>query len=261
MLSKAKIKDIKSLEIKKFRDAAGLFVAEGNKLVADMLPAFECEYLIARTRWIATQGDINAREIILADNESDIRKVSFMQTPQDVVAVFRKPLWSVADASPDDGLVLCLDGIQNPGNLGAIVRIADWFGLRHIVCSPDTADVFGVKAVQATMGALANVQVHYTSLSSYLADCRSFPIYGAFLNDADSIYSRSLTSSGVIVMGNEGVGIRPDVETLISDRLYIPPFPADNPTTDSLNVAVATAIICSEFRGGRIRHCELKIKK
>ncbi|MDR0744103.1 MAG: RNA methyltransferase, partial [Tannerella sp.] len=125
MLSKAKIKEIRSLEIKKFREERGLFVAEGNKLVADMLHVFECEWLIAHASWMATQGDIPTKELILAEGE-DIRKVSFLKTPQDVVAVWRKPSYSLKDANPESGLVLALDGIQDPGNLGTIVRIADW---------------------------------------------------------------------------------------------------------------------------------------
>lgn len=246
MLSKAKIKEIKSLEYKKYRDESGLFVAEGNKLVADILFSFECEWLIAKTSWMATQGDIPAKELLLAENE-DIKKVSFLKSPQDVFAVFKKPVYQIEEADPSRQLILALDGVQDPGNLGTIVRIADWFGIRHIVCSADTTDVYSPKTVQASMGALAHVQVHYTALINYFESCKHLPIYGAFL-EGENIYNQTLSDNGLIVMGNEGNGIRPDIEQLINEKLFIPACPADANTTESLNVAVATAIVCSEFR-------------
>jgi TrmH family RNA methyltransferase len=246
MLSKAKIKEIRALEFKKFRDEQGLFVAEGNKLVADMLHAFECEWLIARTSWMATQGDIPAKELLLAE-EGDICKVSFMKTPQDVVAVFRKPSYPPDEANPESGLVLALDGIQDPGNLGTIVRLADWFGIEHIVCSKDTADVFGPKTVQATMGTLARVKVHYADPEEYFNKHKNCPVYGTFL-DGENIYNRKLTQYGIIVMGNEGNGIRPETASFINEKLYIPSYPSSRETTESLNVAMAAAIVCAEFR-------------
>ena len=246
MLSKAKIKEIRALEVKKIRDEKNLFIAEGNKLVADMLHAFECEWLITRTPWLATQGNIKAKELILAE-ESDLRKVSFLKTPQDVFAVFKKPQHSLDEANPASQLILALDGIQDPGNLGTIVRLADWFGIEHIICSPDTADVYGPKTVQATMGALAHVKIHYTNLYEFIEKNRNVPIYGAFL-EGENIYKKQLAENGIIVMGNEGNGIRKETELLINEKLYIPPYPAEHETTESLNVAVATAIICAEFR-------------
>ena len=246
MLSKAKIKEIRALEVKKFRDAQNLFIAEGNKIVADMLHSFECEWLIARTSWMATQGNIPTKELILAE-ESDIRKVSLMKTPQDVLAIFKKPEQSLEDADPSTQLILALDCIQDPGNLGTIVRLADWFGIEHIICSPDTADVYSPKTVQATMGALAHVKVHYTDLGDFLQKHKEVPVYGAFL-DGENMYKKQLSPNGIIVMGNEGNGIRPETEVLINERLYIPPYPPEHETTESLNVAVATAIVCAEFR-------------
>jgi TrmH family RNA methyltransferase len=211
-----------------------------------MLPAFDCEWLLARTAWMATQGDIPAKELVLAE-EGDIRKVSFMKTPQDVVAVFRKPFCPLDDAAPDGRLVLALDGIQAPGNLGTIVRLADWFGIEHIVCSMDTADAFGPKAVQATMGALARVKVHYTDLNGYLGRHADAPVYGTFL-DGENLYARTLTPHGIIILGNEGNGIRPQTASYVKSRLYIPSYPPLRETTDSLNVAVTAAIVCAEFR-------------
>jgi len=246
MVSKAKIKAIHALAHKKFRNEHHLFVAEGNKLVAELLPVFECECLIAHPRWIATQSNIQAKELIPAE-EDDIRKISFLKTPQDVLAVFRKPQYVLDEANPASQLILVLDGIQDPGNLGTIIRIAGWFGIEHIVCSYDTADIFSPKTVQATMGALAQVKIIYTNLEKYIKKNKSVPVYGTFLA-GESIYQANLTQNGIIIMGNEGNGIRPELEVLINERLYIPPFPPERKTTESLNVAVATAVVCAEFR-------------
>lgn len=251
MLSKSKVKLIRSLELKKFRNEQNAFVAEGNKLVADMLPAFECSLLIAKPSWMATQGDIPAKELLEADDD-DIRKASFLKNPQDVLAVFRRPAWSLEEADPGTQLVLALDGIQDPGNLGTIIRLADWFGIEHIVCSLDTADVFSPKTVQATMGALTHVKVHYTDLPAYLEKQakQGTALYGTFL-DGENIYAKDLKETGIIIMGNEGNGIRPETETWVNERLYIPNYPVDRETSESLNVAIATAVICAEFRRRR----------
>lgn len=248
MLSKSKIKQIRSLELKKYRNELNAFVAEGNKLVADMLNAFECELILAKPCWMATQGNIPAKELLVDENE-DIRKASFLKNPQDVLAVFKRPAWRLEEIDPSSALVLALDGIQDPGNLGTIIRLADWFGIEHIVCSQDTADVFSPKTVQATMGALAHVKVHYTDLASFLEtqSRKGIPLFGTFLN-GENIYDKKLTANGIIVMGNEGNGIRSVIGTLINEKLYIPSFPAERETSESLNVAIATAVICAEFR-------------
>lgn len=252
MLSKNKVKYIRSLDLKKFRNEQNAFVVEGNKMVADMLPYFECELLLAKPCWMATQGDIAAAELLVAD-EDDMRKASFLKNPQDVLAVFKRPDWSLEEVRPADELVLALDGIQDPGNLGTIIRLADWFGIRHILCSPDTADVFNPKTVQATMGALARVQVHYTSLETYLKDQLTpssavpVPLYGTFL-DGENLYTKPLAGHGILIMGNEGNGIRPEIEKWINEKLYIPNYPPEEATSESLNVAIATAIVCAEFR-------------
>jgi len=257
MLSKAQIKEIRLLGMKKHRDEKQLFIAEGNKLVADMLYTFECELLLARASWMATQGNIPARELLLAD-DAEIRKISLLKTPQDVFAVFRRPTFSIAEASPEEQLILALDGVQDPGNMGTIIRIADWFGIAHLVCSPDCADAFGPKTVQATMGALSRVKVHYADLPTYLSHHREdAPVYGAFL-EGDNIYEKRLPQNGVIVIGNEGNGIRPATASLVGERLYIPSFPPSLHAAESLNVAAATAIICSEFRRGWSCPCPIK---
>lgn len=211
-----------------------------------MLPSFECERLIATAQWITTQSKIPANEVIEADND-DIRKVSFLKAPQDVIAIFRKPQYALEEADPASQLILALDDIQDPGNLGTIIRIADWFGIEHIVCSPDTADAFSPKTVQATMGALARVKIHYTDLHDYLMKNNAVPVYGTFLSGSN-IYQTKLTPHGILIMGNEGNGIHSESESLITKRLHIPPYPIHHQTTGSLNVAVATAIACAEFR-------------
>lgn len=246
MLSKTKAKEVRGLERKKKRDEQQLFVAEGNKLVSDMLCAFECEWLIANASWIATQGDIPAKELVLAEKD-DLKKVSFLKTPQDVLALFRIPHYALDDVDPTSQLVLALDGIQDPGNLGTIVRIADWFGIKHLLCSPDTADVYSPKTVQATMGALAHVHVHYTNLPDFIEKHKNVPVYGTFL-DGENIYHKTLSANGILVMGNEGNGIRPETAASMTQRLYIPAYPPGHETTESLNVAIATAIVCAEFR-------------
>lgn len=248
MISKNRVKLIRSLEKKKQRNELGLFLAEGNKLVADMLPAFEAELILAKSSWLATQGDLPARELLDADEE-DIRKASLLKNPQDVIAVFRQPDWSIETVDPAGQLVLALDGIQDPGNLGTIIRIADWFGLESIVCSPDTADLFNPKVVQATMGALARVKVFYTDLTEWLSQQqeKGVSIYGTLL-DGEDIYRKKLTETGILIMGNEGKGISPEIEALVNEKLFIPSYPAGRDTSESLNVATATAIVCAEFR-------------
>ncbi len=248
MLSKNQIKYIRSLALKKFRNEHKTFLAEGNKLVADMLGFFECELLLAKTSWMATQGDIPAEDLLIA-SEEDIEKASLLKTPQDVIAVFKLPEYSLQEVDPSQQLVLMLDGVQDPGNLGTIIRLADWFGIEHIICSIDTADAFAPKTVQATMGALARVKVHYTDLTEYLTTIVSLniPLYGTFLN-GENLYNQRLTENGILIMGNEGNGIRPEIEQLITNKLFIPSYPPERETSESLNVAIATSIICAEFR-------------
>ena len=252
MLSRNKIKLIRSLEMKKFRNESACFLAEGNKLVADILPFFECECLITKSSWLAAQGNIDAKEIIIAEN-GDIERVSLLKTPQDVLAVFRQPQYSFDNDAPKKELILVLDGIQDPGNFGTIIRLADWFGIKRLVCSLDTADVYNPKTIQASMGAIARVQVFYELLSIWLEKIEGVPIYGAFL-EGKNIYTESLSSSGLIVMGNEGKGISHSVEERVTQKLYIPNYPQGAESTESLNVAAATAIVCSEFRRRSFYH-------
>lgn len=249
-LSKNKIKYLNSLNLKKIRDKEGVFIAEGVKLVGDLLPYFRAKIIVADHSFVIDDYQ-NVEEFIEIDGEEEMRKISLLSTPSLVYAVFYRPKYDFNLQSwlNNKELILALDSVQDPGNLGTIMRIADWFGIKHILCSKSTVDVYNSKTVQSTMGALARVEVHYVDLLEALQVCQknSFPIYGTFL-DGESIYSKNLLPYGVIVMGNEGNGISVMVESMVTDKLLIPSFPEGSVTSESLNVAVATAIVCSEFR-------------
>lgn len=244
-LSKNKLKYIRSLKEKKFRSEYGTFIAEGNKLVSDLLPCMKCQLLVALPGFLS-ELDITDIEEVIEVNESQLAQASFLQNPQQVLAVFYQPKHPEA-IDINNQLVLALDGIQDPGNLGTIVRLADWYGIKHIFCTHDTADIYNPKVVQATMGALARVTIHYVGLAGFLDNNEHIPVYGTLL-DGKNMYEQDITPHGIIVMGNEGNGIRPDIEKRITRKLYIPNYPEGNTTSESLNVAIATAIVCAEFR-------------
>lgn len=246
MLSKNKIKYIRSLELKKNRKEEKVFVAEGHKLVGDLLGYFDCKLLTATSEWLLNNHQAKADEIIEVSNE-ELSKASFLKTPQDVLAVFAQPSYSTDILVIKSSLCLALDDVQDPGNLGTIVRLADWFGIEHIFCSLNTADIYNPKTVQATMGGIARVKLHYCSLPELIMQLGNTPIYGTFLN-GDNIYKEQLTQNGLIIMGNEGNGVSHEIEALINKRLYVPNYPQERETSESLNVAIATAVVCAEFR-------------
>ena len=249
MISKNKIKYIRSLELKKNRNKEGKFVAEGHKVVDDLLMLQPASLIVATEEWLKDKR-IDERTEVLIASEDELRKVSFLQHPQQVLAVFdqmENRNFASADVTPNR-LNLALDGVQDPGNLGTIIRIADWFGIESIYCSPDTADVYNPKVVQATMGSIARVKVMYGDLTALFATLPdNVPVYGILL-DGEDIYNQQLDNKGFIVMGNEGKGISPELIKSVNRKLLIPNFPLGRPTADSLNVAIATAITCSEFR-------------
>ena len=271
MLSKATIKRIRALEMKKFRRQTGLFVAEGPKVVGDLLAALTPREIFATAEWLRENQhrfeEKSAKTVTMTEvSEEELRRLSFLQHPQQVLATFEIPASPLSDgrgvggealnsplssgrgAGGEASLALALDGIQDPGNLGTIIRIADWFGIETIFCSPDTADAYAPKVVQATMGSLARVKIVYQDLATLIdALPTNFPVYGTLLDGRD-IYAEPLTPHGLIVMGNEGKGISHEIARKINRRLLIPPYPADRATADSLNVAIATAITCAEFR-------------
>nr|WP_315546621.1 RNA methyltransferase [Prevotella koreensis] len=235
--------------MKKFRTREGVFVAEGPKVVEDLMKVMRPKRLIATNEWINNK-QTDGIEIDIV-TEEELARLSFLQHPQQVLAVF--PILSnnqSEDCTKElkGKLTLALDSVQDPGNLGTIIRIADWFGIETIICSHETADVYNPKVVQATMGSIARVKVIYTDLQKTLKHLsESLPIYGTFLN-GDNIYKSNLSNDGVIVMGNEGRGISKEVAKVITNRILIPNYPEGRKCADSLNVAIATAITCAEFR-------------
>ena len=246
MLGKNKIKFIRSLEKKKNRKEHGVFLAEGNKLVSDLSVHFKCKLLVGTEQWLNSNHDITADETITV-GKHEMSRASLLKTPQDVLAIFETPSYQASNDIPQKELCLALDDVQDPGNLGTIIRIADWFGIKNIYCSHGTADAFSPKTVQATMGALARVRIHYCDIKSLVTGLKGVPVFGTFL-DGENIYDDELSENGLIVMGNEGNGISKEVSGLIERRILIPNYPQGSETTDSLNVAIATAIVCSEFR-------------
>jgi TrmH family RNA methyltransferase len=245
-ISNNEIKKVKSLQQKKFRDELGLFTVEGEKMVEE-----------------AVRSPFMVESVYRKDEIGDeaMSRISALSSPSPILAVVRKP----SDAYIDDvamlkttieegGLYLALDTIRDPGNLGTILRIADWFGIKAVFAAKDTVDVFNPKVVQATMGAIFRVKLHYVDLLELSAAVRELggSIYGTFL-DGENIYERQFLSNGedspsVIVIGNESEGISPAMASLVTERLYIPPYPADSPGSESLNAAIATAVTVAEFR-------------
>ncbi len=219
------------MQQKKFRDELGLFVAEGEKCVEELRKGFE---LVSLYR----EGENATR--------TEIEQMSGLQTPQGTIAVFRQRPSDPLQHPVGRPLILVLDGVQNPGNLGTIIRTCDWFGVHDIVCSRDTADCYNPKVVQATMGALVRVSVHYTDLPAWLA-AQQCPVYGTLLDGKD-MYAVDRESPAIIIMGNEGNGISDPVRPFITHPVRIPSYPKDIETSESLNVAIATAIVLAEFR-------------
>lgn len=238
-LTNKDVKSIKALSSKKHRDETGLFVVEGEKMVREALASrFEVAAVYRRD------------EI----GEDAMARISQLSSPSPALAVVRRPA-DIDDgpAAPAPGLYLVLDGIRDPGNLGTILRIADWFGVKSVLASRDTVELFNPKVVQATMGAIFRVDFHYVDIQEFSASVlkQGGKVYGTFL-DGQDIYSRDI-DPGVdkpvaIVIGNEANGISEAMEAFVSDRLFIPPYPADDPGSESLNAAVATAVTVAEFR-------------
>ena len=243
-ISKAQIKLVRSLQQKKYRDESGLFVAEGAKCVDELRKSFELVHLYR-------EGENATR--------TEIEQMSGLRTPQGVVGVLKKRPIEDCRLEIED-LILALDGIQDPGNLGTIIRTCDWFGVHDIVCSLDTADCYNPKVVQATMGALARVRVHYVDLPAWLKELKiqksKLKIFGTLLEGKDmynvlqSSINRtsSIVQSSIIIMGNEGNGISAAVRQLVSHPIRIPSYPKNAETSESLNVSIATAIVLAEFR-------------
>lgn len=239
MVSKNQIKLITSLQQKKYRKEHKLFFAEGRKVIQELIQSnFQLEYLFSTSEIFP---EINPNKVNLI-SESDLKKISALSTPNDCLAVFKMPEPKSINAS---GLIVALDAIRDPGNLGTIIRLCDWFGISELVCSDETVDIYNPKVVQATMGSIARVNVSYANLEKFIKES-DLPVFGTFM-DGDNIYKTDLPKEGIIVMGNEANGISATIENAVKNRLTIPRF-GDLQQTESLNVATATAIILSEFK-------------
>lgn len=241
-MTKAEIQFIRSLSDKRVRDAEHLFVAEGDKLVEEIRNS---KFRIRRI--YTTRIDIKGHDVELIDKK-EMERISQLKTATDTLAVVEQPINRLEIDTK--ALMLALDGVQNPGNLGTIIRLADWFGIKDIICSKECADCYNPKVVQATMGAILRVRVHYVdNLATILlsAKAKNMPIYGTLLS-GKNIYTTDIENRGIIVMGNEGRGVSTECQATLTHHLLIPPYPADAPTSESLNVAMATGIILSEFR-------------
>ena len=233
--------------MRKYRLQEKAFVAEGPKLVGELLPYSTPLYIAATKDWLdANRHLLRAVKEVDEVSQTELERASLLRTPQSVLAVMPIPERRLDISSLQKKLVIALDSVQDPGNLGTILRIADWFGIHEVLCSEGTADVYNPKCVQSCMGALARVKVFYCNLPEVLGQVE-MPVFGTFLDGTD-IDKEELSQQGIIVMGNEGNGISQPVAKLVNRRLYVPNYPKGSLTTESLNVAVATGIVCAEFR-------------
>ncbi len=244
MVTKADFQLVRSLSDKQARLSSGLFVAEGDKLVGEIVA--NPSWRIARLFVVEDSKVTSPRAEVVSPKEME--RLSALKSAPRSLALVELPTRK-AQLPSEGELVLCLDEVQDPGNLGTIIRTADWYGIRHIVCSPTTADCFAPKVVQATMGALLRVEVAYTPLVGWLEEARKRGIntYATTL-DGENIHTTRLSKGGVVIMGNEGKGVSREVQSLVSHKLFIPPYPADRQGSESLNVAIATAITLENFR-------------
>ncbi len=250
MLSKNQIKFVNSLKQKKYREEHQLFIAEGAKIVPELLNS-----RIVVKQVFATSDFLRAHPIgkdteRFEIKEAELDRISTLMTANEALALCEIPKYTLDPEGLKNELTLVLDDIKDPGNLGTIIRIADWFGISNVICSNDTVDVFNPKVVQATMGSIARINVHYTDLVEFFKTNTPTHVMGALL-EGENIYTKQLPSSGCIVIGNESKGISEAVQQCITDKISIPSFSHEQSVggeAESLNAAIATAIICSEFR-------------
>lgn len=242
MLSKSQISFLKSLQQKKIRKTHGLFLSEGIKSITEFINSdYKIETLYHTPAFAPKLPKLSQKINFEETSANDLAKFSSLTTPQEVIALIKIPQWpALQTQNLQQGFSIVLDGIQDPGNLGTIIRTADWFGIKNIICSEDTVDAYNPKVVQATMGSLSRINMHYVDLPQLLKSTK-LPIFGALLN-GENIYNTNFGKQGLIVMGNEGNGIRPEIEALIQKPVTIPL----SGKAESLNVAIATAVFCSE---------------
>ena len=242
-MTKAEIQLVRSLADKRSRTEHGLFVAEGHKFIGEL-----CTSALRVRKIFALEGLFEGGEVETVSSR-EMERLSLLKTPSDSLALVEIPRCDLKPERLRGRLTLALDDVQNPGNLGTIIRLADWFGITDIVCSEASADCFNPKVVQATMGAILRVRVHYTDLGGFLRQAADagLPVCGTFL-EGENIYGASLPEAGIVVMGNEGRGISDAAAATVTRKLFIPPYPAGRRGSESLNVAMATGIVCAEFR-------------
>jgi RNA methyltransferase, TrmH family len=249
MLTKNTIKYIKSLSAKKFREIQGSFIAEGPKIISDIAGStLKIEKLFATQQWLDENLPLtdNIEEVTCVSTK-ELSAISQLTTPNNVLATVRIPETSFSQNIAAQSLVITLDDIRDPGNLGTIIRIADWFGYKHILCSETSVDAYNPKCVQSTMGSISRVNIYYENLQHIFSQCPAKTnIYGAFLS-GDPLFNEQLENKGFLIIGNEANGITPEIEKLVKKRLFIPSGNDSASHPESLNASSATAIICAEF--------------
>lgn len=246
MLSKPQIKRIRSLHLKKYREAEGLFIAEGKKIVEELLDShIEVEHIYALDNYVASLSSSVPYTIV---NAEELNKISALSTPQGILALCKIPKKNPSWPDLKQELVLALDDIRDPGNLGTIIRIADWFGIKHIYCSLECVDAYNPKVVQASMGSIARVKVHYVNLPHEIKEWADtgITVYGALLKGKNIYKDDAIRANGILIIGNESNGISIEIQKYITHPVSIPSYNPHGP--ESLNAAIATAILCAELR-------------
>lgn len=249
-LSKNKIKLYRSLQQKKYREKEQLFIIEGKKMVLEAIR--ESSHLILDV--ICTNSSLHLlpddwKKKALCTDINTIKQISSLTTPQEFIAVIRKPEFQLIPASEINDLTILLDDISDPGNLGTIIRLADWFGIKSIICSENSVDCYNPKAVQATMGSIFRVNTHYTDLMEYIKQANgiNLPVFGTSLN-GDNLYQNELPQNALLIMGSESNGLSKEIQAIVNKNLFIPSYTQGDETGESLNISTATAITISEFR-------------
>lgn len=240
------IKFVASLSQKKYRDKEGCFIAEGNKCVRDTWDYFKCRMLIATQNWYESYGNCTHMDVLQIATRQQMQKMSQFSNPSDVIAVYETPEVFYTPQEVKENINIVLEGVQDPGNLGTIIRLADWYGIKNIFCNKQTVDVYNHKVIQATMGAISRVKVHYCDLEELIESFPEMDVFGTTL-DGENIYSTSLPDRGFVIFGNEGNGMSERLKAMTTRNLYIPSRVVDGSTSESLNVGLAAAITISEF--------------
>lgn len=240
------IKFVASLSQKKYRDKEGCFIAEGNKCVRDTWDYFKCRMLIATQNWYESYGNCTHMDVLQIATRQQMQKMSQFSNPSDVIAVYETPEVSYTPQEVKENINIVLEGVQDPGNLGTIIRLADWYGIKNIFCNKQTVDVYNHKVIQATMGAISRVKVHYCDLEELIESFPEMDVFGTTL-DGENIYSTTLPDRCFVIFGNEGNGMSERLKAMTTRNLYIPSRVVDGSTSESLNVGLAAAITISEF--------------